>query len=76
MLTAQEKEAERRWANVSDQTSRYRGDQTIDEEWMREQDPVWAQLTDNNREMEEDLRKYMTAIEKKISTVKEQLGWK
>ena len=74
-LTSQEDEAKRRWIKVLDQTSALRGAEDLSQDWMREQDPVWAQLVDNNAEMEEDLRKYIGQIEKRVASVKEQLGW-
>ena len=75
MLTAQEAEADRRWNKVLEETAGMRGGQDLDTEWMREQDPIWAKLVDNNAEMDEDLKKYMDQIEKRTKVVKQQLGW-
>ena len=75
MLTAQEAEADRRWKKVLEETAGIRDGHELDREWMREQDPIWAKLVDNNSEMDEDLKKYMDQIEKRTKTVKEQLGW-
>ena len=74
-LIAQEDEAHRRWCNILDRTTYLRGTEELDQDWMRQQDPVWAQLVDNNKEMKEDLILYINKIEKKVAAVKEQIGW-
>ena len=75
MLVAQQEEADKRWNYVADQTESLTGGAAIDPDWMREQDPVWGSLTDNNRAMEEDLEKYFSDIQAKVTRVKQSIGW-
>ena len=77
LLEIQEEESKRRLNRVSELTATMRKqDEEIDLEWMREQDPVWAQLEDNNREMEEDIWLYIKKIKKIVKGVEKKMGWR
>ena len=75
MLLAQQEEADRRWKYIEDQTKRLSGGAPLDPDWVREQDPVWGSLVDNNSAMEEDLEKYFADIEAQVASVKRSIGW-
>ena len=75
ILDVQEDEVNRRAKIIATRTMGYRqAMETVDEEWLRVQDPVYASIVDNNIEAEEDLVAYVREAEEYINTLKEKFG--
>ena len=75
-LRSQEEEVNRRKRRLEEMTTQYReSDDNLDEEWMKQQDPVMAKLIVNNKEMEDDIHRYLAQIDNRVKAVKKELGW-
>ncbi len=48
-------------------------DAQLDDEWCRQQDPIWAQLKDRNDELKEDIGKYIADLEEEAMSARDEM---